>query len=192
MGTLLEAADSFGGIGTYSPKQQRPPKKRSMSRCPQALLATSWTVGRRSVQLDSGVGSSCEWESASASQDSFLPAPIKKRLKEEGCSTAVSFKSSNQWGWIHRINGRGDLYFASFHPFELWCQKRLLRVSWTSRRSNQSILKEINPEYSLEGLLDMTEWLNWTDAKAEAPILWPPDVKSQLIGKDPDARKDWG
>ena len=39
------------------------------------------------------------------------------------------------------------------NAFELWCWRRLLRVPWTSRRSNQSILKEINPEYSLEGLL---------------------------------------
>ena len=52
-------------------------------------------------------------------------------------------------------------------------------------RTNQSILKEINPEYSLE------YWII-IDAEAEAPILWPPDVKSQLIGKDPDAGKDWG
>ena len=37
--------------------------------------------------------------------------------------------------------------------FELWCWRRLLRVPWTSRRSNQSILKEISPEYSLEGLM---------------------------------------
>ena len=37
--------------------------------------------------------------------------------------------------------------------FELWCYRRLLRVPWTARRSNQSILKEINPEYSLEGLM---------------------------------------
>ena len=37
--------------------------------------------------------------------------------------------------------------------FELWCWKRLLKVPWTARRSNQSILKEINPEYSLEGLM---------------------------------------
>ena len=51
--------------------------------------------------------------------------------------------------------------------FELWCWRRLLRVPWNARRANQSILKEISPEYSLEGL-----------AKAEAPILWPPDVKS--------------
>ena len=45
--------------------------------------------------------------------------------------------------------------------FELWCWRRLLRVHWTAMRSNQSILKEINPEYSLEG----------TDAEAKTPIL---------------------
>ena len=37
--------------------------------------------------------------------------------------------------------------------FELWCWRRLLRLPWTARRSNKSILKEINPEYSLEGLM---------------------------------------
>ena len=40
-----------------------------------------------------------------------------------------------------------------FDAFELWCWKRLLRVPWTARRSNQSILREISPEYSLEGLM---------------------------------------
>ena len=40
-----------------------------------------------------------------------------------------------------------------FDAFELWCWKRLLRVPWTARRSSQSILKEINPEYSSEGLI---------------------------------------
>ena len=39
------------------------------------------------------------------------------------------------------------------NAFELWCQRRFLRVPWTARRSSQSILKEINPEYSLEGLM---------------------------------------
>ena len=47
------------------------------------------------------------------------------------------------------------------YAFETWCWRRLLRVPWTARRSNQSILKEINP-----------------DAEAEAPILWPPEVKN--------------
>ena len=50
--------------------------------------------------------------------------------------------------------------------FELWCWRRLLRVPWTARRSNRSILKEISPEYSLEG-----------HAEAETPILRPPDAK---------------
>ena len=65
--------------------------------------------------------------------------------------------------------------------FELWCWRRLLRVPWTARRSNQSILKEINPEYSLEGLMLKLKFL----------VLWPPDAKSWLIEKDPDAGKDW-
>ena len=140
--------------------------------------------------------------------------------------------------------------------FKLWCWRRLLRVPWTSRRSNQSILEEINPEYSLEGASQVAQWeticlqcrrvgfdplvrkIPWrrkwqptpvfllrqshgqrslvgciqsmgqqrvgydlatqqqffgrTDAEAEAPILWPPDTKSWLTGKDPDAGKDWG
>ena len=44
-----------------------------------------------------------------------------------------------------------DIYLE--YAFELWCWRRLLRVPWTARRSNQSILKEISPEYSLEGLM---------------------------------------
>ena len=64
--------------------------------------------------------------------------------------------------------------------FELWCWRRLLRVPWTARRSNQSILKEISLEYSLEELM-----------LAETPILWPPCLKKWLTGKDPDAGKDW-
>ena len=55
--------------------------------------------------------------------------------------------------------------------FELWCQRRLLRVPWTARRSNQSILKEIDPEYSLEINPEYS-------LETEAPILWPPDTKS--------------
>ena len=110
------------------------------------------------------------------------------------------------------------------------------RVSWTARKSNQSILKEISPEYSLEGLmlkfklqyfghwceelmllncgvgkdswkssLDCKEiqpvypkgdqswvFIGRTDGEAETPILWPPDVKSWLIGKDPDPGKESG
>ena len=65
--------------------------------------------------------------------------------------------------------------------FKLWHWRRLWRVPWTARRSNQSILKEIK-----------TLNVGRTDADAEAPIIWPPDAKSRLPGKDPDAGKDWG
>ena len=64
--------------------------------------------------------------------------------------------------------------------FKMWCWRRLLRVPWTARRSHQSILKEINPEYSLEGLMLKLK-----------PILWQPDAKSWLTGKDPDAGTVW-
>ena len=71
---------------------------------------------------------------------------------------------------------------------ESWVQKNwcfwtvVLRVPWTARRSNQSMLKEISPGCSL----------GRTDAEAETPILWPPYVKSWLTGKDSDAGRDWG
>ena len=52
--------------------------------------------------------------------------------------------------------------------FELWCWRRLLRVPWTARRSNQSILKEIKP----------WDFFGRNDAKAETPVLWPPHAKS--------------
>ena len=51
--------------------------------------------------------------------------------------------------------------------FELWCWRRLLRVPWTVGISNQSVLREINPEV-----------IGRTDAEGEAPILWPPDAES--------------
>ena len=63
--------------------------------------------------------------------------------------------------------------------FELWCWRRLFRVPWTARRFNQSILKKISPEYSLEGMLLKLQYFD------------PHDVKNWLVGKDPDAGKDW-
>ena len=53
--------------------------------------------------------------------------------------------------------------------FELWCWRRLLRVPWTARRSNQSILKETDQSWVFIGR---------TDAEAETPMLWPPHAKS--------------
>ena len=65
---------------------------------------------------------------------------------------------------------------------KLWCWRRLLRVPWTARTSNQFILKEISPGCSLEGLM----------LKLKLPIIWLPHAKSWLIGRDPDAGRDCG
>ena len=51
------------------------------------------------------------------------------------------------------MNFHNNVERQRIDDLELWCWKRLLRVPWTARRSNQSIVKEINPEYSLEGLM---------------------------------------
>ena len=64
--------------------------------------------------------------------------------------------------------------------FELWCWRRLLRVPWTAKRSNQSILKEINPEYSLEGLMLRLKLQYFGHLMQRTDLL-----------KDPDAGEDW-
>ena len=75
--------------------------------------------------------------------------------------------------------------YQRIDAFELWCWRRLLRVPWTARRSNQSILKEISPEYSLEGLmltrkLQYFGHLMWTTKSLE---------KSLMLGKIEDKRR---
>ena len=65
--------------------------------------------------------------------------------------------------------------------YELWHWRRLLRVTWIARRSNQSILKDISLEYSLEGLI----------LKLKVQDFWPPDAKNWLTLKDPVAGEDW-
>ena len=67
------------------------------------------------------------------------------------------------------------------HAFELWCWRRLLRVPLDCRE-----IKPVNPKGNQPWMV-----IGRTDNEAEAPILWPPDVRSRLTGKDPDAGKDW-
>ena len=69
--------------------------------------------------------------------------------------------------------------------FELWCWRRLLRVPWTARRSNQSIIKEISPEYSLEGLMLRLKLQYF------GHLMWRTDSleKSLMLGKIEDRRK---
>ena len=65
--------------------------------------------------------------------------------------------------------------------FELWCGRRLLRVPWTARKSNQCILKEISPEYSLEGLILKLKFQYFSHLMRRTEL---------FIGKDPGAGKD--
>jgi len=74
-----------------------------------------------------------------------IPVPTKVRLVKATVFPVVMYGCES---WTTK-----KAECQSIDAFELWCWRRLLRVPWTARRSNQSILKEINPEYSLEGLM---------------------------------------
>ena len=112
-------------------------------------LATPWTAAH---QAPPSMGFSRQeyWSGVP------LPSPydqprqhIKKQrhyFANKGASSqGYGFSSSHVWMW------EADCW--RIDAFELWCWSRLLRVHWTARRSNQSILKEISPECSLEGLM---------------------------------------
>ena len=71
--------------------------------------------------------------------------------------------------------------------FELWCWRRLLRVPWTARRSNQSILKEINPEYSLEGLMLKLKLQYFGHLMCRTDSL----EKTLMLGKIEGGRRGW-
>ena len=92
--------------------------------------------------------------------------------------------SSHVWMWEL---GRKEGWAPKIDAFELWCWRILLRVPWTARRSNQSILKEINPEYSLEGLmlkpkLKYSGHLMWRENSLE---------KTLMLGKIEGRRRGW-
>ena len=78
--------------------------------------------------------------------DSILKSRGNKGPSSQGCVFPVVVYGCESWTIKQAECRRID-------AFELWCWRRLLRVPWTARRSNQSILKEISPEYSLEGLM---------------------------------------
>ena len=112
----------------------------------------------------------------------------RQRLKKQRHHFADKGPYSQSYGFSSSHIEMWELDYKESWTLKNWCfrtvvlKKIFLRVRWTARRSNQSILKEINSEYSLEGLMP---------AEAEAPVLLPPDAKSRLIGKYPDAGKDW-
>ena len=78
-------------------------------------------------------------------------------------------------------------FTSAYIPFELWCWRRFLRVPWAARRSNQSILKEISPEYSLEGLMLKLKLQYF------GHLMWRTDSleKTLMLGKTESTRKEW-
>ena len=82
--------------------------------------------------------------------DSILK--IQRHFFANKCLSSQSYGFSSSYVWMWELDYK-ESWVPKIDAFELWCWRRLLRVPWTARRSNQSILKEINPEYSLEGLM---------------------------------------
>ena len=102
---------------------------------------------------------------------------IKKQrhyFGEKGPSSqSCGFSGSHVWMW--ELDYKAEC--QSIDAFELWCWRKLLRVPWTARRSNQSILKEISPEYSMEGLmlkqkLQYFGHLMWRTDSLEMTLIW--------------------
>ena len=103
---------------------------------------------------------------------------------------------------IYPKNWRGGklskLIFGGQHFPELWCWRRLLKAPWTARRSNQSILKEISPDYSLEGI----QWVTMNSLKGVmlklklqyfGHLMWRTDSweKTLMLGKIEGRRRGW-
>ena len=112
---------------------------------------------------------------------------IKKRhyfVKKVLSSQGYGFASGHVWCYSWNIK---NAQWRWIDAFELWCWRRLLTVPWTARRSKQSILKEINPEYSLEGLM-LKHWSSNTLASwCEVPT-WGPWHWERLAGGEGDDR----
>ena len=97
-----------------------------------------------------------------------------RRVRHDWATFTDGFSSSHVWMW--------ELDHKERWASKNWCfcsvvLEKILKSPWESKE-----IKTIYPKGNLEG----------TDADAEAPILWPPDVKNWLLGKDPDAGRDWG
>ena len=98
-------------------------------------------------------------------------------------SQSYGFSSNHVWMWELDYKTK----CRRIDAFELWCWRRLLRVPWTMRRSNQSILKEISPEYSLEGLMLKLKLQYY------GHLIWRTDslAKTMMLGKIESRRKRW-
>ena len=98
-----------------------------------------------------------------------ITLPTKVRLVKAMVFPVVVMYGCENWT-VKKVERR------RIDAFELWCWRRLLRVPWPARRSNQSILKEIQPVHPKGD--QSWVFIGRTDVEAETPVLWPPHAKS--------------
>ena len=118
-----------------------------------------------------------DWSNLAAAADSILKSrditlPTKVHLDKAMVFPVVTY-GCESWTIKKAERWRID-------AFELWCWRRLLTVPWMQGDPS------VNPKGNQSWI-----FIGRTDAEAEAPIFWPPDAKNWLLGKDPDAGKDW-
>ena len=159
------------------------------------VYRVSGAGGRKALGLQTWVG--CKW--ARRNGGCFLAPAISRVDFRSNCRVRAKART----GWKQSLpKGRAHCWDTCFsnlcgkHPLNRAERQLCWHTSGhcpslfsahvpvnSTKRSNQSILKEINPEYLLEGLMLQLK---------QQSFLWPPDAESQLIGKDLDAGKDWG
>ena len=110
-------------------------------------------------------------DSVLRSRDITLPAGLN--------SQCYHFSSSHVWMW--------ELDHKEGWVLKNWCFHTVVLEKTLESPSDSKEIKPVNPKGNQPWI-----FIGMTDAEAEAPIFWPPDVKSQLTGKNPDAGKDWG
>ena len=103
-------------------------------------------------------------------------------------SQSYGFSSSHVWMWELAIKKAEQ---QRIDAFKLWCWRRLLGVPWTARGSNQSVLKEINPEYSLEGLMPELKLQYFGDLKRRADSLEKTLMLRKTEGRRGRQRMRW-
>ena len=150
---------------------------------------------RRSSKPRDGTPVSCAesrfftiWATSEAHLDSILKSkavtlPTKVHIVKAMFFSVVMYRCES-WTIKKAENQRID-------TFKLWCWRRLLRVSWIARRSNQLILKEINPEYSLEGLILKLNFQYFAHLIRRADLLETTLMLGQVEGKKRRGSRAW-
>ena len=100
-------------------------------------------------------------------------------MDKDSYSQGYGFSSSHVWMW--------ELDHKEGCVLKNWCSQTVVLEKTLESPLDSKEIKPINPKGDKPWI-----FIERTDAEAEAPILWPPDVKTRLTGKDPDAGKDWG